>query len=130
MDDDQDVELGKNTESSKDKPRTSFENSSNSVVTADEDVELRNTTNSSEDTTIKNHTRVIRQQQQQQQQQQKIVVPLLVKKQKKPYHSNLCRKIKTRLFNLEDKTKSTTTLSLGPQCEARFLSVMLQKWRR
>ena len=139
MKEDQNVELRKNnTKSSEDKPRTSVQNSRNSVVTADPDVVLRNTRNSSEATTIHNPTRVIRQQQQQ---QQKMVVPLLVKKQTKPDHSNFCRKIKTRLFNLEDMTKNTTTLSIGPQRQTtksrtttrtvgHFLSVMLPKWRR
>lgn len=120
MDDDQDAELGKNMESSKDKPRTSFENSSNSVVTEDEDVELkRNNTKSSKDTTInsnnnvhtimnatKNHTRVIRHQQQQQQRKM-VVLPLLARKQKKQYHFNLYKKIKTRLFNLDEKKKKS-----------------------
>ena len=132
---DQDVEVRKNMESSKDKQRTSFQNSSNIVVTADQVVELRNTTNFSEATTIKNPTRVIRQQ------QREIVVPLLVRKQKKPYHSNVYKELKTRFFNSDEKTNNTTTISMGPQRETtksrttirkegHFLSVMRPKWRR
>lgn len=156
MNEDQDVELRKNTKESEDKPRTSFPKcTSSSVVTEDEDVELRNNTKASEATSTNmnhnmltamhvttNHTRVIRQQQQQQQ-PQKIVVPLLARKHKKSYHSNVYKKIKTRLFNVEEKTNNTTPISMDPQGETtksrtttttckkgRFLSVLLPNWRR